>query len=58
MMRPAPCEEGWNELADNYQTFRKNSKYVTGVPYITANIYYKSRNLPNTDIHNYSTDLR
>ena len=31
---------------------------VLGVPYISANIYCKSRNLPNTDIHNYSKDLR
>ena len=28
------------------------------VPYISTNIYCKSRNLPNTDMHNYSTDLR
>ena len=25
---------------------------------VTANIYCKSRNLPNTDTQNYSTDLR
>ena len=31
---------------------------VLGVPYITANIYCKSRNLPNTDIRIYSLDLR
>ena len=31
---------------------------VTGVPYISANIHCKSRNLPNTDVHDYSTDLR
>ena len=31
---------------------------VRGVSYITANIYCKSRNLPNTDIQNYSIDLR
>ena len=31
---------------------------VLGVLYISANIYCKSRNLPNKDIHNYSTDLR
>ena len=28
MMRQAVCDEGWKELADNYQTFRKNSKYA------------------------------
>ena len=27
-------------------------------PEVTANIYYKSRNVPNTDTQNYSTDLR
>ena len=32
--------------------------FLLGVPYISANICCKSRNLPNTDIHNYSTDLR
>ena len=26
--------------------------------YITANIYCKSRNLPKTDVRNYSIDLR
>ena len=28
------------------------------VPYISANIYWKLRNLPNIYTHNYSTDLR
>jgi len=28
MMRQAVCDEGWKELADNYQTFRKNSKFL------------------------------
>ena len=28
------------------------------IPAVTANIYCKSRNLPNTDTQNYSTDLR
>ena len=32
--------------------------YILGDPEVTANIYYKSRNLPNTDTQNYSTDLR
>ena len=31
---------------------------VLGDPEVTANIYCKSRNLPNTDMQNYSTDLR
>ena len=31
--------------------------YLIGVPYISANIYWKSRNLPNTDTQNNSTDM-
>ena len=31
---------------------------VLGDPEVTANIYCKSRNLPNTDTQNHSTDLR
>ena len=31
---------------------------ILGDPEVTANIYCKSRNLPNTDTENYSTDLR
>ena len=31
---------------------------ILGDPEITANIYCKSRNLPNTDTRSYSTDLR
>ena len=31
---------------------------ILGGPYITANAYCKSRNLPNTDIGIYSIDLR
>ena len=31
---------------------------VLGDPEVTANIYCKSPNLPNTDAQNYSTDLR
>ena len=34
------------------------SNYILGDPEITANTYCKSRNLPNTDTQNYSTDLR
>ena len=33
-------------------------QFVMGDPEVTANIYCKSRNLPNTDTQNYSTDLR
>ena len=31
---------------------------LLGDPEVTANIYCKSRNLPDTDTQNYSTDLR
>ena len=31
---------------------------LLGDPEVTANIYCKSRNLPNTDTQNYSTELR
>ena len=32
--------------------------FILGDPEVTSNIYCKSRNLPNTDTQNYSTDLR
>ena len=32
--------------------------YVLGDPEVTANIYCKPRNLPNTYTQNYSTDMR
>ena len=31
---------------------------LLGDPEVTANVFCKSRNLPNTDTQNYSTDLR
>ena len=34
------------------------SSEILGDPEVTVNIYCKSRNLPNTDTQNYSTDLR
>ena len=37
---------------------RKFLPFILGDPEVTANIYCKSRNLPNTDTQNYSTDLR
>ena len=36
----------------------KGGIYVLGDPEVTTDIYCKSRNLPNTDTQNYSTDLR
>ena len=36
----------------------KDQNDLLGDPEVTANIYCKSRNLPNTDTQNYSTDLR
>ena len=32
-------------------------RFTYCVPYITANLYCKSRNLPSTDVRNYSIDL-
>ena len=32
--------------------------YILHVSYITANIYCKLHNLPNTDVRNYSIDLQ
>ena len=39
-------------------TMCARGKYLLGVPCMSANIYCKSRNLPNTDTQNCSTDLR
>ena len=36
----------------------KSGIFLLGDPEVTANIYCKSRNLPNTDTQNYTTDLR
>ena len=41
-------------LGSQYHRRRK----ILGDPEVTANIYCKSRNLPNMDTQNYSTDLR
>ena len=38
--------------------FFKYTIHILGDPEVTANIYCKSRNLPNTDTQNYTTDLR
>ena len=38
--------------------FEFGSAKVLGDPEVTANIYCKSSNLPNTDTQNYSTDKR
>ena len=45
---------------DPMEKWGKNLSAITllGDPKVTANIYCKSRNLPNTDTQNYSTDLR
>ena len=37
---------------------RLPQKYVLGEPEVTANIYCKSRKLPNKATQNYSIDLR
>ena len=31
---------------------------IQSASYINTNIYYKSSNLPNSDVYNYSKDLR
>ena len=41
-----------------YIFFSREIAYIPDDPEVTANIYCKSRNLPNTDTQNYSTDLR
>ena len=41
-----------------HSPFLRSIKVVLGDPELTANVYYKSRNLPNTGKQNYSTDLR
>ena len=37
---------------------KKSCTIILRVSNITANLYHKSRNLPNTDVRNYSIDLR
>ena len=36
----------------------EREREILGDPEVTVNIYFKSCNLPNTDTHNYGTDLR
>ena len=38
--------------------YLRSKEVLLGDPEVTANIYCKSRNLPNTDRQKYSTDLR
>ena len=47
-----------NQMDDNQTTNKQTQRYLLGDPKVTANIYCKSRNLPNTDTQNYSADLR
>ena len=47
------------ELAARFDVTRViELRDILGDPEVTANIYCKSRNLPNTNTQNYSTDLR
>ena len=41
-----------------YLGYTSSIGHLHGDPKFPANIYCKSRNLPNTETHNYSTDLR
>ena len=44
---------GHTLMDTSYQ--RLYNLYILGDPEVCANIYYKSRNLPNPDTQNYST---
>ena len=51
----------WNQEINKQALHKKVNKSIykiLSVPYVSANLYWKSRNLPNTDLHYYSTDLR
>ena len=43
---------------DHFFVYLSRKIMVLGDPEVTANIYFKSRNLPNTDTQNYGTVLR
>ena len=53
IMKTHPCFDVKNIL-----NFELQISPHLGDPEVIANIYFKSRNLPNTDTQNYSTDLR
>ena len=55
----SPCSKscGGGTKARKMHQYQKYS-FILGDPEVTANICCKSRNLPNTDMQNYSTDLR
>ena len=46
-----------NTNGDDMKWRRYEMEKILGDPEVTANIYCKSRNLPNKDTQNYSTDL-
>ena len=50
---------GWVMITqERKKIFMADPMIVLGDPEVTANLYCQSRNLPNTDTQNYSTDLR
>ena len=49
---------GTIRIAAKYTRIDIEHLNVLGDPEVTASIYRKSRNLPNADTQNYSTDLR
>ena len=54
-----PCKMGQDFLDRKYgDTGLKTIYLLLGDPEVTANIYCKSRNLPNTYTEYYSTDWR
>ena len=47
-----------NPYPFDFKMTSDSKSFILGDPEVTENIYCKSRNLPNTDTQNYSTDLR
>ena len=58
-----PCDQGYITLLATQKLVKSAcdltiQTLLLGDPEVTANIYRKTRNIPNTDTQNYSTDLR
>ena len=51
-------DRGLEKLQDTNKLAETAEGKVLGVPYISANFYFKSPNIPDTERHNYSPDLR
>ena len=48
----------WLCMVGGYVILHTSRLHILRHPEVTANIYCKSSNLPNTDTQNHSTDLR